>query len=46
MKEIKAVIQPARLARLREVCHTRLPGDGIIWLTQVEELHLIRDTPA
>ena len=107
MKEIKAVIQPARLARVREAfrrlpdfpgmtvsraegsgyhpdkpmpagvkseltdysqkvrieivapdemverlvsiildtCHTGLAGDGVVWVTPVEDLHRIRQAP-
>ena len=32
-------------AIIREACRTGQPGDGVLWVTPVESLHRIRQTP-
>ncbi len=34
------------LVIIHEACHTGQPGDGVVWVTQVESLHRIRQAPA
>lgn len=30
---------------IREACHTGQPGDGVVWVTDIETFHRIREKP-
>jgi nitrogen regulatory protein P-II 1 len=34
----------ALVSLIRNTCHTGQPGDGVVWVTAVEQFHRIRDS--